>query len=106
VPQKVSILLSRFTQARGLVERDKAFLELFKNPELAKQALKYSTTLNAPNVSDDLKKTALAGLYNVLTRAGVNLYRTGVVTTMGSMGQERQQDQQQQEAFADFETVE
>jgi hypothetical protein len=106
VPQKVSILLSRLTQARGLMERDKAFLELYKNPDLARQALKYSTTLNAPNVSPELKKKALAGLYGVLTKAGVNLYRTAAVTTLGNIGEEREQEQADQTAFDEFETVE
>jgi hypothetical protein len=99
VGTKASILFSRFTQARGLEAQDKAFLEIFKNPSYAKEALKHTRILSSPISSEDAKQKAFAGLNMVLTRAGVNLYRTAGVGITGEMGRSiNQQQQQEQEA--------
>ena len=83
VPTKISILFSRFTQAKGIQEKDNAFLELYKDPAKAREALRYVKTFNSPKASEEAKALALSGLNKLLVRSGVNIYRTGLVTTMG-----------------------
>jgi hypothetical protein len=98
VGTKASILFSRFTQARGLEAQDKAFLEIFKNPSYAKEALKHTRVLGSPISSDEAKQKAFAGLNMVLTRAGVNLYRTAGVGITGEVGRSAEEQQQEQQA--------
>jgi hypothetical protein len=97
VPTKISILFSRFTQAKGIQEQDKAFLEVFKNPALAKEALGNVNILRSPVSSDEAKAKAMSGLNKVLTKAGVNIYRVGTVTGIGEAGRSAEQEQQQQQ---------
>jgi hypothetical protein len=98
VSTKASILFSRFTQAKGLETQDKAFLEVFKNPVYAKEALKNVNVLRSPVSSDEAKSMAMSGLNKVLSKAGVNIYRVGTVAGIGEAGRaiENQQQQAQQ----------
>jgi hypothetical protein len=98
VSTKASILFSRFTQAKGLETQDKAFLEVFKNPVYAKEALKNVNILRSPVSSDEAKSMAMSGLNKVLSKAGVNIYRVGTVAGIGEAGRaiENQQQQAQQ----------
>lgn len=108
VPTKAAILFSRLTQSRGLMEKDKAFLEVFKNPDAAKEALKYTLQINSPVTSQEAKNKAMEMLTGLITRYGVNLYRTGEVLTTKEIGQAREQQQQEQQntsQFDDFEAV-
>lgn len=86
VPTKISILFSRFTQAKGIQEKDNAFLELYKDPAKAREALKYVRTFNSPKATEEAKALALTGLNKLLVRSGVNIYRSGLVTAMGPEG--------------------
>jgi len=92
---KASILFSRFTQQKGIESKDNAFLEVFKNPELAQEAAKNIQIINSQAASDKAKEIAKSGLYNVLVRSGVNMYRAGVVGSAAEMGQQRAEEQRQ-----------
>jgi hypothetical protein len=94
---KASILFSRFTQQKGIEAKDNAFLEVFKNPDLAKEAAKHIQLINSQAASDKVKEAAKTGLYGLLVRAGVNMYRAGAVTGAAEMGQQREEEAQQQE---------
>ena len=94
---KVSILFSRFTQAKGLEAQDKAFLEIFKNPSYAKEALKHTRVLGSPISSEEAKQKAFAGINKVLMKAGVNLYRTAGVGVTGGLGRAAEGQQQQEQ---------
>jgi len=98
VPTKISILFSRFSQAKGLEAKDNAFLELYKDPAKAREALKYINTFNSARASEQAKEAALSGLNKLLVRSGVNLYRAGVVTGMREAGMPETQ-QQAEEGF-------
>jgi hypothetical protein len=93
VPTKISILFSRFSQAKGLEAKDNAFLELYKDPDKAREALKYINTFNSAKASEQAKEVALSGLNKLLVRSGVNLYRAGVVTGMREAGMPEAQPQ-------------
>lgn len=95
VSTKASILFSRFTQAKGLETQDKAFLEVFKNPVYAKEALKNVNILRSPVSSDEAKSMAMSGLNRVLTKAGVNIYRVGAVGGIGEAGRAAEEEQNQ-----------
>lgn len=97
VSTKASILFSRFTQARGLEAQDKAFLEIFKNPSYAKEALKHTRVLGSPISSEEAKQKAFAGINKVLMKAGVNLYRTSGVGITGEVGRATEGQQQQEQ---------
>jgi hypothetical protein len=94
---KASILFSRFTQQKGIEAKDNAFLEVFKNPDLAKEAAKHIQLINSQAASDKVKEAAKTGLYGLLVRAGVNMYRAGAVAGAAEMGQQREEEAQQQE---------
>jgi hypothetical protein len=96
VSTKASILFSRFTQAKGLEAQDKAFLEVFKDPSLAKEALKNVNVLRSPVSPDEAKAKAMSGLNMVLTKAGVNIYRVGAITGIGEAGRSAEEEQQRQ----------
>jgi hypothetical protein len=109
VPTKAAILFSRLTQSKGLLEKDKAFLEVFKDPAAAKEALKYTVQLNSPVTSQEVKSKAMEALTGLITRYGVNLYRAaevGAAKQAGEVREEAQQERQQGASFNDFETVE
>lgn len=92
VPTKISILFSRFSQAKGMEAKDNAFLELYKDPEKAREALKYINTFNSAKASEQAKEAAMSGLNKLLIRSGVNLYRSGVVTAMREAGMPEEQE--------------
>lgn len=91
---KAAILLSRFTQQKGIAAKDNAFLEVFTNPELAKEATKNIKIINSQAASDQAKEMAKSGLYKLLVRSGVNMYRAGTVAAAGEMGQQRAEEAQ------------
>lgn len=93
---KTAILFSRFTQQKGIAAKDEAFLEVFKNPELAKEAAKNIQIINSQAATDKAKEIAKSGLYNILVRSGVNMYRAGAVGASAEMGQQRVEEQRQQ----------
>jgi len=96
VQYKAAILLSRFTQQKGVAAKDNAFIEVFKNPDLVKEATKNINILNSKAASDKAKEVAVSGLYRVLIKAGVNTYRSGLVAGTGLMAEQRREEQQQQ----------
>jgi hypothetical protein len=98
VSTKASILFSRFTQAKGLEAQDKAFLEIFKNPSYARDALKHTRVLGSPISSEEAKQKAFAGLNKVFVKAGVNMYRTAGVGITGEVGRAAEGQQQQEQA--------
>ncbi len=93
---KTAILFSRFTQQKGIAAKDNAFLEIFKNPELAQEAAKNVQIINSQAATDKAKEIAKSGLYNLLVRSGVNMYRTGAVGAAAEMGQQRAEQTQQE----------
>lgn len=98
-PTKISILFSRFSQAKGLEAKDNAFLELYKDPALAREALKYVNTLNSAKATEQAKDVAMSGLNKLLVRTGVNIYRAGAVTAMREAGMPEEQPQAGQQEF-------
>jgi hypothetical protein len=93
---KMSILLSRFTQQKGLVAKDNAFIEMFKDTDAVSNALKNVKTINSQAASDAAKQKAWGAMSQLMLKYGVNLYRTGVVSATGAMGEERIGQAQQQ----------
>lgn len=91
---KTAILFSRFTQQKGIAAKDNAFLEIFTNPQLAKEAAKDIQIINSQAATDKAKEVAKTGLYNLLVRSGVNMYRAGAVAGVGQMGEQRAQEAQ------------
>jgi hypothetical protein len=81
-PQKAAILFSRFFQQKGAEAKDNAWINLFKDTDAAKEALKQVKILNTDAASDKAKDIAAGVLNTVMGRVGVNIYRAGVVTGM------------------------
>lgn len=92
---KMSILLSRFTQQKGIVAKDNAFIEMFKDTDAVSEALKNVRIVNSSAASDAAKQKALGALSQVMLKYGVNLYRTGVVAGAAEMGEQRMEGAQQ-----------
>jgi hypothetical protein len=86
---KMSILLSRFTQQKGIVAKDNAFIEIFKDTDAVSEALKNVRIVNSSAASDAAKQKALGALSQVMLKYGVNLYRTGVAAGAAEMGEQR-----------------
>jgi hypothetical protein len=92
---KMSILLSRFTQQKGIVAKDNAFIEMFKDTDAVSEALKNVKIINSKAASDAVKQKALGALSQVMLKYGVNLYRTGVTAGTGMVGEQRLEQAQQ-----------
>jgi hypothetical protein len=94
---KMSILLSRFTQQKGVVAKDNSFIEMFKDTDAVSEALKNTRIINSSAASDSAKQKALAAVSTIMMKYGVNLYRTGVVSGAGMVGEQRAQQEQQKQ---------
>lgn len=103
---KMSILLSRFTQQKGIVAKDNAFIEMFKDTDAVSEALKNVKIINSKAAGDAAKQKAFGALNQVMVKYGVNLYRTGVVTGVGEMGEQRMDAAQQRRLAAPIEIPE
>jgi len=92
---KMSILLSRFTQQKGIVAKDNAFIEVFKNTDAVSEALKNARIINSKAAGDSAKQKAFSALNQVMVKYGVNLYRTGVISGASAMGEQRTEGAEQ-----------
>lgn len=97
-PQKAAILFSRFFQAKGMEAKDEAFIELFKDPKAAAEALKNVKVLNLDKASDKAKEIAGANLEKLFAKIGVRtqvaLYRAGVATAVREIGLENRPEEE------------